>query len=113
MITRRSIFELLISGLIYSLIITFLDFLIILFFIKEQNQLLPTLSLVMLAEGGLGLLAGGAVASFRGLTHKMGEILFNSEAWDFKKQKKAEKQAQIFIVTGFLIIIFALLISAI
>lgn len=113
MITKRSIFELLISGLIYSSIIAFLDFLIILFFTEEQNQVLSTLSLVMLAEGGLGLLAGGTVASFRGLTHKMGEIIFNSEPWDFKKQKKAEKQAQIFIVTGFMIILFALLISAI
>ena len=113
MITKQSIFELLISGLIYSLIIAFLDFLIILFFTQEQHQLLPTLSLVMLAEGGFGLLAGGAVVSFKGLTHKMGEIVFNSEPWDFKKQKKAEKQAQIFIVTGFLIILFALLISAI
>ena len=113
MITKRAVFELLISGLIYSLIVVFLDFLIILFFTQEQDQVLSYLSLVMLAEGGFGLLAGGAVASFRGLTHKMGEVIFNSEPWDFKKQNKAEKQGQIFIVTGFLIIIFALLISAI
>lgn len=113
MILKRSIFELLISGLIYSLIVVFLDLLIILIFTQGQNHVLSTLSLVMLGEGGFGLLAGGTVASLRGLTHKMGEIIFNSEPWNFKKQKKAEKQAQIFIVTGFILIFFALLISAI
>ncbi|MBT8172123.1 hypothetical protein KJN74_04570 [Candidatus Bathyarchaeota archaeon] len=75
--------------------------------------MISSLSLVMLVEGGLGLLAGGAVASLRGLSHKIGEIIFNSEPWDFKKQKKAEKQAQILIVTGLMIVLFGLLISGI
>ena len=88
MITQRALFELIISGLIYSFIITFFDVLIIFFLIQEQNQLIPYLSLVMLAEGGFGLLAGGVVASFRGLSNKIGEIILNSEPWDFKKQKK-------------------------
>ena len=69
--------------------------------------------MVIIAEGGLGLLAGGAVASFRGLSNKMGEIILNTEPWDFKKQKKVENQAQILILTGFILVLFGLLISGI
>jgi hypothetical protein len=110
---KRSLLELIISGLTYSSIIVIIDFLIILLLTQEQNQIVSYLSLVMLAEGGLGLIAGGAVASFRGLSNKFGEIILNSEPWDFKKQKKAEKQAQILIVTGCIIAFFGLLTSAI
>jgi len=110
--TYRSVIELFISGLIYSLIIILLDFIIIFFLIQEQSQLVSNLSLIILAEGGLGLVAGGAVTSFRGLSNKMGEIIYNSEPWDLKKQKKAEKQAQVLIVTGFILLLIALLISA-
>ena len=112
MLTKRSVLELFISGLIYSSIVTLLDFIIIFFLIQEQSQLVSNLTLIMLAEGGLGLAAGGTVASFRGLSNKMGEIIFNFEPWDFKKQKKAEKQAQILIATGFILMLIALLISA-
>ena len=101
MVTKHSIIESFISAIIYSSIFIILDIILIFVFIQEPNQLLSTLSLVLITEGGLGLAGGGIVASFSGVTNKVGEIIWNSEPWSFKKQKKAEQQAQKLIIIGF------------
>jgi len=111
--TVKSVLELFASCFIYSSIIILIDFIFVLFLSQELTQIASILSFVMLAEGGLGLTVGGAFASFARIGNKMGEVVFNSEPWDIKRQKKAEKQAQVFIVVGCVLLLIALLISAV
>jgi len=66
----------------------------------------------MLAEGGLGLTVGGAIALYSPIVSKMSEVLFHSKPWSATRQKEAEEQAKAWIVTGTILVLLALLISA-
>jgi hypothetical protein len=66
----------------------------------------------MLVEGGLGLTIGGATALYSPIISKMGEVLFRSKPWNATRQKEVEKQAKAWIVTGTILVLLALLISA-
>jgi len=101
------------SCLIYSLIITLIDFVIVFLFTKDFNQLLSSVSLILLLEGGLGLIMGGGAVMYSPVASKLGEILFKSEPWNAKRQKEVEKQAQVLIFAGFLLLLIGLLVSAI
>ena len=101
------------SCLIYSLIITLIDFVIVFLFTKDFNQLLSSVSLILLLEGGLGLIMGGGTVMYSPVASKVGEILFKSEPWNAKRQKEVEKQAQVLIFAGFLLLLIGLLVSAI
>lgn len=105
--------ELIGSCLVYSLLVVCADFLIVLLFTQEVSQLASTVSFILLIEGGLGLTSGGVAAMYSPIMSKMGEILFRSEPWDAKRQKTAEKQAQLLIIVGFFLLLIGLLISAI
>ena len=109
----KSALGLLASCLIYSLIITLIDFVIVFLFTQDLNQLLSSVSFILLIEGGLGLLMGGGAVMYSPVASKVGEILFKSEPWNAKRQKEVEKQAQVLIFAGFLLLLIGLLVSAI
>ena len=88
------------------------SFVSVLLFRRELNQIASSLSFVMLVEGGLGLTVGGAVASFSPTVSKIEESIFHSKPWDAKRQREAEKQARTWIVTGIVLVLAGLLISA-
>jgi len=108
----KSALELLASCLVYAFVVMLVDFVVILVFWRELSQVASTLSIVMLVEGGLGLTLGGAMASYSPIAGKLGEVFFRSKPWDAKHQKEAEKQARTWIATGGILVIAALLVSA-
>jgi hypothetical protein len=101
------------SCLIYSLIITLIDLVIVFLFTQDLNQLLSSVSLILLLEGGLGLIMGGGAVMYSPVASKVGEILFKSEPWNAKRQKEVEKQAQMLILVGIFSLVIGLLVSAI
>ena len=112
MTTAKTALELFATCSAYSLIIALIDFAVILFFNRELYQIAPSLSLMMLAEGGLGLTVGGAVVLYSPIISKIGEVFFRSKPWSAKRQQDAEKQAKAWIVTGTILVLLALFISA-
>jgi hypothetical protein len=111
MVTRKSAQELLAKSLVYSLIVVVIDFVVILFL--ASDQLTYVLSFVVLLEGGICLIAGGASVFYSPSAAKISEVLFHSKPWDAKRQKQIEQQLQVFIVTGAFLVGEALLLSAI
>jgi hypothetical protein len=87
--------------------------LVVLVFTRDLSQLFSWVSFVLLIEGGLGLTLGGIVASYSPVLSKFGEIVFRSEPWSKTRQKASEKQGQMLIVAGFLLLLTGLFISAI
>ncbi len=109
----KNFLRLLALSLIYSLIITLVDFLIIFFFIRDLTQLLYYVSLILLLEGALGLIAGGGAVMYSPVASKVSEIIFKSEPWNAKRQKEVEKQGQGLILIGISLLFAGLLVSAI
>jgi hypothetical protein len=107
----KSTFELLASCLIYSLIIVLIDIVLILLF-RQASEIASSLSFILLVEGGVGLTVGGITAFFSPLAGKIEEVIFHSEPWSAVRQKETEKQARTWIVTGSILVIVALLVSA-
>ena len=112
MTIAKSVLALFASCLVYSSIVIVIDFVFILFFSQELGQIASSLSFVMLVEGGLGLTIGSAFVFYSPIGSKIGEVLFHSKPWNAKRLKEAEKQAQPWIVTGSILVLAALLISA-
>jgi hypothetical protein len=108
----KTALELLISCLIYSLAVALIDSVLILLFKQSLDQFLSSVSFVMLVEGGVGLTIGGITAFFSQLTGKIEEVIFHSKPWSADRQKETEKQARTWIVTGSILVIAALLVSA-
>jgi hypothetical protein len=100
-------------SLIYSVIIVLINLVAIFIFTQDIFQILYWLSFITLIEGGLGLIAGGGSVLYSPIFNKAFEKIFHSESWDFKRQKRTEQQALKWIITGFLLIVEALIISAI
>ena len=109
----KEILDISIVSFIYSLIVILINFVLILIFTQEINQIIYWLSFITLIEGGLGLVAGGGTVLYSPIFNKAFEKLFNSEPWNFNRQKKTEQQAKKWIITGSFLIIEALIISAI
>ena len=105
--------ELILSCVVYSIVVLGIDFLLVLFFKHDLSQITVVVSLILLLEGGLGLTFGGAVAMYSPIVSKVGEILFRSEPWNQERRKTSEKQGQVLIVVGLLLLLFGLVISAI
>lgn len=100
------------SCLVYSLVVTLVDFVLILFFTQELIKIVYSLSFVMLIEGGVGLTIGGTLVLYSPLSGKVSEVIFRSKPWDAKRQKEAETQAKMWIATGGILLCLALLVSA-
>jgi len=99
--------------LLYSLIVILIDFVLIVSLTGGTNQITYTLSFVMLLEGGISLIVGGATALYSPSVAKISEALFHSKPWNSKHQKQTEKQVEVLIVTGIILVFEALLFSAI
>jgi hypothetical protein len=113
MTIARSILELLASCLFYSLVVILIDVVLILIFFGDLSQVAYFLSLVILVEGGLGLIVGGAISLNTPIISKMGEVFFHSKPWSAKRQKELETKARAWIVTGLILVFAALLVSAV
>lgn len=100
------------SCLVLSLIVILIDLGGILLFTREPGHVVSLLSLIMLVEGGLGLTTGGVVAVYSPLGAKISEVFFRSEPWNATRQKEAEARALAWIITGGILVLAALLISA-
>ena len=112
MIHCKTAFKLLLRLFLYSVIIILLDALIIVLLSWGVETFAYTLSLVMLIEGGLGLIFGSVLAAYSPSAAKISEFLFHSKPWNLNRQKENEKQMRTVIVTAFILIIEALLVSA-
>ena len=113
MIVWKTVMQSLVRSSIYSLIIILIDAILIVFLMGRTNQIIYNLSFLMLIEGGMGLIVGGAVALYSPSVAKINEVLFHSKPWNAKRQKEIEKQMEVLIVTGIVLLIEALLLSAI
>ena len=95
-----------------SIIVALVDLGVVYLFVRDPIRVVLYLSLVLLLEGGLGLLVGGIVASFSRVINKIGEKLHRSESWTATSQKEAERNSRPWIVTGVLLLLLGLLVSA-
>ncbi len=109
----REVLNIAIMSIIYSLIVILINAIIIFIFTQDTVQILYWLSFITLIEGGLGLVVGGGTTLYSPILTKTSEKLFNSEAWNYKKQKRVEQQSKKWIIMGSFLIIEALIISAI
>ena len=109
---KKSLPELLAKTLVYSLIVITIDFIVLFFLMEGLNQIVDSLSFVLLLEGGIGLTIGGATASYTPISAKISEVFFHTEPWNAKRQKEVEKQAVTIIGTGIVLVFSALLLSA-
>jgi hypothetical protein len=112
MTVNKSRIRLLTSCLIYSSIVILIDFVVLFFFSRELNQIPYSLSIVMLVEGALGLVIGGAVAFYSPAVSKLSEVIFHTEPLTAARQKETEKQALVWIAAGSILVFAALLLSA-
>ena len=108
----KSALNLIAACLVYSLIIMFATLIVIAIFTQDLTRILLFLSYALLAEGGLALTTGGVVATFSQTISRLGESLVHSKPWDAKRQKEAEKQARAWIVTGAILFLVGLFVSA-
>lgn len=105
-------FQLIPKLFLYSVVIGLIDVLLIFLLSWGMDAFMSTLSIFMLIEGGLGLIFGSFIAAYSPSVAKLNEILFHSEPWNFARQKEIEKQMRTVLITGFLLIIEALFVSA-
>lgn len=111
MIKWKIILNSLIRSLIYSIIIAIFDAIIIFFINWNLTEIVYPLSFILLVEGGVFLIIGGAVSLYTPSVAKINEVMFHSKPWNAKRQKEIEKQMAIFILTGVVLIIEALILS--
>jgi len=104
---------LLVECSILSLIIVFIDFIIFFVFASELSPITSGVSLIVLLEGGLCLVAGGGVVLYTPSIAKLGQVFLTSKPWNATRQKRIEKQMQILIITGLFLVIYGLIISVI
>jgi hypothetical protein len=108
----RVALELIATCLLYSIIVILVDFVLILVFQRDLSQIVYILSFVSFAEGGGSLTIGGVIASFSSNLGKISETIFRSKPWDAKRLKEAERTARVWIITGLILFLFGLMISA-
>jgi len=97
---------------IYSIIIVLIDLVLILAFTRGETNIVQIFSFVMLVEGGIVLIVGGVTASYSSLYAKLSEVVFHTEPWNAKRQKEVEINARVWIIVGIILVIEALVLSA-
>jgi hypothetical protein len=112
MITWKTALKLITKFLLYSLIIMLVDFAFIFALTRGTDQITYTLSFVMLIEGGIALIVGGAAASYSPLSAKLSEVIFHTKPWNARRQKEVETNARAWITAGIILVLEALLLSA-
>ncbi len=99
-------------SIVFSVVVVAIDLAVILVFIRDTNLILSDIILVMLAEGGVGLVVGGGIAFFSRAINKVTEGVFHSEPWTAERQREAERQGRIWIVTAIFLVAESFIISA-
>ena len=112
MIHWKTALAILLKLFFYSVIIILIDASIIFLLSWGVDTFAYTLSLFMLIEGGLGLIFGSVLVSYSPSAAKLSEFLFHSKPWNLNQKKENEKQMRTVIITAFILIIEALLVSA-
>ena len=113
MTTTRLGLDLLVSSLVYSFVVILIDIVVLFVVYPELSQVLSNLTLVMLAEGGLGLVAGGFIGLNSPIIRRIEEDFLHVKPRKHEDKREHEKQAKTLIVTGIILIIAALFFSAI
>jgi hypothetical protein len=108
----KTVLEFVLRSLLYSSIVILIDFILIVFIAGGFSQIIYNLSFLMLFEGGIGLAVGGAAASYSPIGAKLNEMIFHSKPWNAKRQREVENQAKAWILTGIILIVAALSLSA-
>ena len=112
MISWRTILEFVAKCLIFSFIIILIDFVILFLLAGGLNEIIYSLSFVMLLEGGIGLVVGGGAVLYSPASAKISETIFHTKPWSAKRQKELETQTRSWIITGVFLVLEALLFSA-
>jgi hypothetical protein len=111
--TRVRLFlESLIWCLVYSFVVILVDFVLILIFGQDLDRVILSLSFVLLVEGSVGLIVGGALGMNSPIIARIGESVFHSKTRGAEGHKGIEKQAKSWILTGLILVFAALLLSA-
>ena len=104
--------ELIALSIVFSVVVTVIDLAVILVFIRDASEVVSDITLVMLAEGGVGLAVGGAIAFFARAINKVTEGVFHSEPWTAERQREAERQGRFWIVTAIFLVAESFIVSA-
>jgi len=108
----KTVLKVILRSLLYSSIVILINLILIIFITGGFNQILYNLSFLMLFEGGVCLVVGGAAALYSPIGAKLNEMIFHSKPWNAKRQREVENQAKPWIVTGIILIVAALIVSA-
>lgn len=111
MTNTREVLDLLASCSVYSVLVVLIDIILLFLLHQELNQILFYLSLILLAEGGLGLAAGGFIGMNSPIIKRIEDYFFRAKVQKPKYKQEPEKHARTLIVTGLFLIIIALLVS--
>jgi hypothetical protein len=112
MVSTEYVKKLIINCLLYSLVVALIDLVAVLLLSPDFGQVIYKLTLLLLIEGGLALVVGGAIATYSPVLSKVSEVLFRTKPWSSQGRKEAEKQGEPWIVSGFILVVVGLLISA-
>ena len=112
MISWRTLLEFLAKCLLYSFVIILIDFVILFFLVGRPDEIIYPLSIVMLLEGGIGLVVGGGAVLYSPASAKISEMIFHTKPWNAKRQKEVETQSRAWIITGAFLVLEALILSA-
>jgi hypothetical protein len=111
--TTRSVLDLLALCLVYSFLVILIDIVVLFVIYQELSQVFSYLSLLIIAEGGLGLTVGGFIGLNLPIIRRLEEDFFHVKPQNPQNKKEFEKNSRAFIVTGIILVITALLISVI
>ena len=98
--------------LLYSFVIILIDFVILFSLAGRLEEITYSLSIVMLLEGGIGLVVGGGAVLYSPVSAKISEMILHTKPWNAKRQKEVETQTRAWIITGVFLVLEALLLSA-
>ena len=112
MISWRTLLKFIAKCLLYSFVIILIDFVILFSLAGRLEEITYSLSIVMLLEGGIGLVVGGGAVLYSPVSAKISEMILHTKPWNAKRQKEVETQTRAWIITGVFLVLEALLLSA-
>ena len=105
-------FKLLAACLVYALIVVSVDSAVILALVRDVYRLAYPLQILVLTEGALGLIIGGLVGSNSPSIGKIEEIIFRVKPRAVAQHRDTQKKAKLWIATGVILVVLALLLPA-
>ena len=111
--TRIELFlELLARCLVYSFVVILIDLVLILILGKALDRVVSSLSLVILVEGGVGLIVGGALGMNSPIIARIGERVFHTNTRSAGGHTGIEKQAKSWIISWIILVSAGILLCA-